>query len=408
MCICFAACEAAQKEYVKPRLAVLSFDTKNVDEATVQALTERVQSRFENSNLYLMVERAKIQQVLQEQAFQLTGTVNDTTAVQVGKILGVSKLVLGSVNRIGGGFEISGRIVDVETGAIEISGSQASMTAMNLQDSVDELVRVLVEKDRREYESCLTSLKGRMAIQLENMGTLFDIPEMAKVITERDYGDPISYSLSMGTEKTNMPPVNLGLSFKYYPLSKTNICIAYFPSIVKKSALFSLYYKLNVNVSAPRLSTMDVNYTQAPVVVGTINHLFYKGRSLQISAGAGIVNSSLKIEKPTSETSVGVGGHDYGYFRGFSIDNATMGDQEQSFTLYTINTGFEYMLQKRVGIGLLGRYIFGQLPIMSLGMKTNTYSYGNGSYGSPETTPVELINTYIRRFSLSFVASFYF
>jgi hypothetical protein len=80
--------QSAQKEYVKARLAVVPFETKNVDEATVQAVTELVQSRLENSGLYFMVERTQVEKIFKEQVFQYSGSVDESTAIKIGKMPG--------------------------------------------------------------------------------------------------------------------------------------------------------------------------------------------------------------------------------------------------------------------------------------------------------------------------------
>lgn len=46
---------------------------------------------------YQLVERSKVRKVMSEQHFQLTGAVDPTQAVSLGKILGVDALLLGSV-----------------------------------------------------------------------------------------------------------------------------------------------------------------------------------------------------------------------------------------------------------------------------------------------------------------------
>ncbi|MHB9156293.1 MAG: CsgG/HfaB family protein, partial [Endomicrobiales bacterium] len=142
---------AAEHTYTKARLAVIGFDSKNMDPGIVEVVTEFVQSRIENSQVYILIERYKVEKVLAEQAFQYRGVVDETTAIQIGKILGAEKLVLGSINRMGQNAFISGRIVDVETGEIEIAASETGSTD-DIRPCVDKLVRALVNEERTGYQ----------------------------------------------------------------------------------------------------------------------------------------------------------------------------------------------------------------------------------------------------------------
>lgn len=181
--ILLASCHfivAAEVAYFKPRLAVLEFESKEVDSALVQSLTELAQSRFENSGLYIIIERQKIHKVLQEQSLQLSGAVDDKTAVSVGKLLGAEKLVLGSVSKMDGKYMLSGRIVNVETGEIEISGTEFSPSVLDIKENTDKLVKTLVEKDRSAYQAFLDSKTFKNSVSI-GLGYLYLLGDAAKI-----------------------------------------------------------------------------------------------------------------------------------------------------------------------------------------------------------------------------------
>jgi hypothetical protein len=46
---------------------------------------------------YMIVERSRVDQVLKEQGLGLTGAIDQSTAAEIGKILGVQGLIVGSV-----------------------------------------------------------------------------------------------------------------------------------------------------------------------------------------------------------------------------------------------------------------------------------------------------------------------
>lgn len=108
--------------YAEEFIAVLELEgtiTKN--ESAV--LTDKLINQLANTNKYRVVERSQMQAILQEQEFQQTGCTSSECAVDVGQILGVEKIVTGSIGKIGSLYSISLRMINVSTGEIERSSS---------------------------------------------------------------------------------------------------------------------------------------------------------------------------------------------------------------------------------------------------------------------------------------------
>lgn len=66
---------------------------------------------------YTIVERTTIDRVIDEQQFQ-RGKITEQQMVRIGKILNVSKIVIGDVNIVSGEYNIDVRVVNVESGTI--------------------------------------------------------------------------------------------------------------------------------------------------------------------------------------------------------------------------------------------------------------------------------------------------
>ena len=60
-----------------------------------------------------------MQEVLKEQGFQQPGCTTDECIVEIGRLIGVEKIISGSISKIGNIYSVSSRIVNVETGEIE-------------------------------------------------------------------------------------------------------------------------------------------------------------------------------------------------------------------------------------------------------------------------------------------------
>jgi hypothetical protein len=82
-----------------------------------------------------------MEQVMAEQALQQTGATDSERAVQLGKLLNVQRMVVGSFGRLGGVYVLTIQAVDVESGEVvhgdslrgrsmeEILGGLAAMAA---------------------------------------------------------------------------------------------------------------------------------------------------------------------------------------------------------------------------------------------------------------------------------------
>ena len=100
-------------------IAVVDFTGNNVSEGDCRALTDRLRTELFNTKYFKVIEREMMEQILVEQGFQQSGCTTNECMVEVGKLIGVEKIIGGSISQVGNIFSISSRIVDVETGEIE-------------------------------------------------------------------------------------------------------------------------------------------------------------------------------------------------------------------------------------------------------------------------------------------------
>lgn len=104
----------------KPFLGVLDLDcTGDPDNSQCYVLSDTLRERFLKTGVYRLVDRKNMNKILSEQAFQLSDCTTESCAVEVGRLLGVEKMVFGSIGRLGEEYVITVQIVDVESGEIE-------------------------------------------------------------------------------------------------------------------------------------------------------------------------------------------------------------------------------------------------------------------------------------------------
>src|SRR5215471_14910975 len=98
----FAAEKPKTIKRVDNLLAVFDFDIQgNIDKSIARSLAESVRIEIINSGKYEVIDRSNMDKILKEQAFQMSGCAAKECAVEAGQMLGVGKIVVGTIGLIG-------------------------------------------------------------------------------------------------------------------------------------------------------------------------------------------------------------------------------------------------------------------------------------------------------------------
>ncbi|MBM4139873.1 MAG: hypothetical protein FJ242_00035 [Nitrospira sp.] len=131
------------------RIAVMNFENHSSygGKKYSQKAADLMMNELTKSGVFTVVERKRLDALLQEQDFQSSGNVDPQTAVKIGKMLGADIVVLGTIDKLGVGTKkirvgdstitrysafanVNIRAVNVQTGAILFSDSdEASVDA---------------------------------------------------------------------------------------------------------------------------------------------------------------------------------------------------------------------------------------------------------------------------------------
>ena len=102
----------------KITMAIMGFEATNIDEAEVKILTDRLTTKMAQAGKFIIIERARMNEVLAEQGFQQSGCVSSECAVEAGSMLGVEIIVTGSIGKLGDLYTMDVRAISVESGKI--------------------------------------------------------------------------------------------------------------------------------------------------------------------------------------------------------------------------------------------------------------------------------------------------
>ncbi|MBN1782583.1 hypothetical protein JW948_15715 [bacterium] len=136
-------------------IAVLELSAEGFTASESRIVTDRLRSELFNTSRFIVLERDKMTSLLEEQGFQMSGCVSNECAVQIGRIIGVDKVVTGSIGRIGSLITINIRMVDVETSQIsKIATEDCQCTVEDfLVNSIRNVAQILANADETEQPS---------------------------------------------------------------------------------------------------------------------------------------------------------------------------------------------------------------------------------------------------------------
>ncbi|MBI4726960.1 PEGA domain-containing protein [candidate division TA06 bacterium] len=212
----------------KTTISVMDLNTTSgLSPKEVALLTDKLLNSLVEYRVFEVVERSKRDEILKEQGFQMTGACDQTSClVEVGQLLGAQKMVGGTIGKLGNVYAVELRMIDIQTGGIDLSFSRNYGKVADLLTAMKEAAEIF------------SSWKPGAAGQSAKPGGIFVItePDGAKIIVD-------------GKEHTGLTP-NL-----IYPLSEGLHQL----SLVKEGySLFSTSRLVSIGkvdtVSAPLMS----------------------------------------------------------------------------------------------------------------------------------------------------------
>jgi TolB-like protein len=121
-----------------PRVAILELrsTTPQISSGDLAALSARLETEFQKSQAFQVLERRNMDVILREQGFQQSGACNTADCqVQVGQILGVERIIVGEVGKVGKLLTFNLKMVDVG------SGANLKSHALDIKGGMDDLLR---------------------------------------------------------------------------------------------------------------------------------------------------------------------------------------------------------------------------------------------------------------------------
>lgn len=123
-------------------LAVLDFQNNTEDRAfnyLEKAIPEMLITNLMASSKITIVERTRLQHILEEHKLMLSGAIDEETMTEIGKLIGANHLLYGSIFKSGEKIRLDARICDTSSGKIIVAEKIEMSEGMDLIELIDEL-----------------------------------------------------------------------------------------------------------------------------------------------------------------------------------------------------------------------------------------------------------------------------
>jgi len=130
-------------------MTVLPFEEKGAVSQAGSSFQDTLTDKLVNQNRFRLIERQKLDAILQEQKLSSSDLIDKKTALKLGKLVAAQTIVTGSIIESGIGMEIVGRVIDTETS--EILASQDVYDEVKDLRGLQTLAEGLAIRFHREF-----------------------------------------------------------------------------------------------------------------------------------------------------------------------------------------------------------------------------------------------------------------
>jgi len=168
-----------------PTVAVLDFTSFMMGDGGAavnlgKAITAMLVTEFSNRDGIQVIERAQLNDMLREQDLVLSGRVDESSAIEIGKMLGAQYVLLGQASSIVDNLRMDIRAVDVETSEIVAVLKKSDRTSellsvvVALADEFGQQLNLVPPSNRPEMESIPVpaTIAFSRAVDYEDRGEL--------------------------------------------------------------------------------------------------------------------------------------------------------------------------------------------------------------------------------------------
>lgn len=115
----------------KPTVAVFSFEQEGLQQEDYEMFMELLKSELQNTKALIMVDQNQIDEVILEKNYQNSECKSQDCGIEIGKLIGIKNIIVGSLNQVADTCKIQAQLVNVIEGEIEKSVEKTHIGDIN-------------------------------------------------------------------------------------------------------------------------------------------------------------------------------------------------------------------------------------------------------------------------------------
>ena len=129
-------------------VAVLPFEGKEETENIRKSVTDKMVTQLVNLRRFRVIERNALEEVMKEHKKTISGLVDESTAVELGKLVGADVIIIGSIVCEEQYGKVSARVIDTQTSEIIVAKeASAENTRIDNIEKLVENVAIMIYND---------------------------------------------------------------------------------------------------------------------------------------------------------------------------------------------------------------------------------------------------------------------
>ena len=115
----------------KPTVAVFSFEQEGLQQEDYEMFMELLKSELQNSKAIIIVDQNQIDEVILEKNYQNRECKSQDCGIEIGKLIGIKNIIVGSLNQVADTCKIQAQLVNVIEGETEKSVEKTHIGDIN-------------------------------------------------------------------------------------------------------------------------------------------------------------------------------------------------------------------------------------------------------------------------------------
>ncbi len=165
----------------KTAISVYGLKSIGIPQSLAESLQEHLESNLLNFSKYNVLSRNDMELILKENSLQMAGLcTEEECVVQAGHILGVKKIITGTISKVGNTYNVVLKLIDVRTAKLESSVNQKHSGSIDtLLDIIENSLQTLLNEKENKIKD--KEKIAKLKAEVEKLQNHWEI-EKSKVV----------------------------------------------------------------------------------------------------------------------------------------------------------------------------------------------------------------------------------